>query len=380
MRSTPRNAHASATSSDVRLVRSNGRATGPRNKTTERTWERYRDNTARHLIGIARDQDHRAQQYLTEDRGYEGLRPSLGPLISLVATEPRPLGVLAAELSISAQACSQLVDVGDRAGFTSRRADSSDRCSRVVSLTPRGRKLVRDAAHILTVIEADYRARVGDTFFDSICTALQQLAELIPLPVRSAKVPSSKLASSLGLLPLLSVHVQRELMLATERRGHLGLKMSHAQVLPLIGPDGAQVTTLARIQGVSRQAISSTARDLETLGFLARASDARDGRAVVFKLTSKGESLIADSVRSLDELDDQLERTLGARRWRGLQTGARTLYASLDLEREVFARTARANQARGADQLTRLAQELRRELGAVDADRLANILANSASQ
>ena len=154
--------------------------------------------------------------------------------------------------------------------------------------------------------EADYRARVGDTFFDSICEALQQLAEFIPLPVRSAKVPSAKLVSSLGLLPLLSVHVQRELMLATERRGHLGLKMSHAQVLPLIGPDGAQVTTLARIQGVSRQAISSTARDLETLGFLARASDARDGRAVVFKLTSKGESLIADSVRSLDELDDKL--------------------------------------------------------------------------
>ena len=381
MPSSPRNSRANEPSRNLAQTRSAG--TGRKGEAlsgaSERIWARYRDNTARHLIGIARDQDHRAQNYLTEDRGYAGLRPSLGPLIALVATEPRPLGRLAAELSISAQACSQLVDVGERAGLTSRRVDASDGRSRVVTLTARGRELVGDASHILSAIEADYRERVGDTFFDSLCSALQQLAESIPLPVSRARVPGVTQTSPLGLLPLLSVHVQRELMHATQRRGHEGLKMSHAQVLPLIGPEGAQVTTLARIQGVSRQAISSTARDLEALGFLARCSDARDGRAVVFCLTEKGEALIADSVRSLDELDDQLKEKLGARKWRALQVGARSLYASLDLEREVFARNARADHSRNHDKLARLARELRSELGATDAGHLATLLANSAS-
>ena len=79
-------------------------------------WSRYRDNTARHLIGIARDLQHRTMHHLIDVRGYQALRPSLGPLLSLVAPEPRLLGSLATELSISPQACSQLVNIGEDAG------------------------------------------------------------------------------------------------------------------------------------------------------------------------------------------------------------------------------------------------------------------------
>ena len=41
-------------------------------------------------------------------------------------------------------------------------------------------------------------------------------------------------------LPNLSLRIQRTLMDATSARGHTGLKLSHAQVLPMIGTDGAR--------------------------------------------------------------------------------------------------------------------------------------------
>ena len=66
-----------------------------------------------------------------------------------------------------------------------------------------------------------------------------------------------------GVLPLIALRVQRDLMDATVARGHAGLKLSHAQVLPLIGPDGGRIHEMARIQRVSRQAISAVSRELE---------------------------------------------------------------------------------------------------------------------
>ena len=70
-------------------------------RTSSVVWERYRDNAARHLIGIGRDLQNRAMHDLTSDFGYKDLRPSLGPILSLVASQARPLGVLATQLAIS---------------------------------------------------------------------------------------------------------------------------------------------------------------------------------------------------------------------------------------------------------------------------------------
>ena len=58
---------------------------------------RYRDNVARHLIGIARDLQSRVMRSLSEERGYRGLRPSLGPFLSLIWIEGRPLTAVASQ-------------------------------------------------------------------------------------------------------------------------------------------------------------------------------------------------------------------------------------------------------------------------------------------
>lgn len=357
-------------------------------------WPRYRDNLARHLIGIARDLQHRAMHQLTEALGHRGLRPSLGPLISLVAPGPRPLGALAAQLAISPQAASQLVGLAETAGYLVRRADPEDGRSRRVQLTPRGHALVEDAVRILEAIETDYRALLGDRAHARLAKALDALFEALGLlqPTeadgsedRARTTPSlASSARGLGGLPLVSLRIQRDLMDATAAAGHRGLKMSHAQVLPLIGPEGARVRELARIQRVSRQAISATARDLEGLGVLCREPDPRDRRGVVFRLTPTGEALLADSVAALDALDARLRDLLGDALFADLEREARRLYRALELENEIFAADPRGSggigkQGRDDDEVVRLAHALQRALPPGERRRLAALIDPSVS-
>jgi DNA-binding MarR family transcriptional regulator len=364
-------------------------------------------------MGIARDFQNRAMRELGEERGYADLRPSFGPLLSLIAIQARPLGALAEQLSISPQACSQLVNLAEEAGYLERRSDPADRRSRLVTLTSRGEALVAEAVRVLRDVESDYRALVGKQAFARFTAALAALSQGLGLPTPAGPGREVTSLRTIGVLPLISVRLQQDLMDATAARGHAGLKMSHAQVLPLIGSAGARVSELARIQRVSRQAISATARDLEGLAYLRREADPRDRRGVVFRLTAKGDRLIEASVASLDQMDATFVRLLGTPRTRALEATARDLYQALHLEEEIFearaidtpsnatrhpgsesergpARGSSAGQVRGQEPepaarpsrardasepaLERLAASLRRQLGERDAGRLAALL------
>jgi DNA-binding MarR family transcriptional regulator len=189
---------------------------------------------------------------------------------------------------------------------------------------------------------------------------------------------------SIGVLPLIAVRIQRELMEATLARGHIGLKMSHGQVLPLIGPEGGRIHEIARIQQVSRQAVSATSQDLEALGYLRREPDPRDRRGVLLRLTRRGTRLIDDSVAALDGLERSFRDVLGSRRLAHLEQTASDLFYALQLEEEVFAADSnrlsgtsseRALSARRDGQdIRQLAARLRSQLGKRDTARLVALL------
>ena len=350
----------------------------------DRAWPRYRDNLARHLIGISRDLQSRVRRSLGEQCGYRGLRPSFGPLLSLLWDEGRPLGAIAGELAISNQACSQLAKLVEAAGYLERRPNPEDQRSKLVMLTPRGRALVEQGVRIILESEADYAALVGAGPYRRFTTALAALYLGLGLPVHADPALTARASRSVGVLPLIGVRVARELMEATIARGHAGLKMSHGQVLPLIGPEGGRIHEIARLQRVSRQAISATTQDLEALGYLRREPDPRDRRGVVLQLTSRGARLIGASVAALDGLELFFRDVLGDRPLEHLKRVARDLYQALHLEAEIFevgsAQRAASSATRdpkprsvGHD-IQQLATRLRRRLGSGDAARLAVLL------
>ena len=355
-----------------------------RKRSRARAWLRYRDNVARHLIGVSRDLQSRVMHSLSADRGYRGLRPSFGPFLSLIWDEGRPLTAVARDLAISKQACGQLANLAEAAGYLARSPNPEDRRSKLVKLTPRGRGLVEEGVRAILESESEYAVLVGVSCYQRFTTALAMLYQGLGLPTHADPALTEKASRSIGVLPLIGIQIQRELMEATIARGHAGLKMSHGQVLPLIGPDGARIHEIARIQRVSRQAISITSQDLEALGYLRRDPDPNDARGVILTLNARGRRLIADSVDAVDELEVALEKRLGGRRLENLQRVAHDLYHALHLEDEIFetrsiarprSRVAGDSEAwSGATDIEQLARKLRQRLGSRDAAHLASLL------
>lgn len=351
---------------------------------TARMWARYRDNGARHLIGISRDLQSRVRRSLSEDCGYGGLRPSFGPFLSLLWEEGRPLTTIASELAISKQACGQLANLVESAGYLERRPNPEDRRSRLVMLTARGRALVEQAVQIILESESAYEALVGPRAYRQFTSALAALFHGLGIPTHADPALTSRARQSVGVLPLIAVRIERQLMEATIARGHTGLKMSHGQVLPLIGPTGRRIHEIARIQRVSRQAISTISLELEALGYLHRQPDPRDRRGVVFKTTGRGAALLRDSVAALEGLDRSFRAILGGTRLEHLQRVAGDLFHALRLEAELFETGSGTRPGangvgdpkagRGGHDIQQLATRLRRRLGSGDAARLATLL------
>ena len=361
------------------------------------TWTRYRSNVARHLIGISRDLESRVVRPLADISGYQGLRPSFGPFLSLLWDEGQSLTVVADELAITKQACSQLANIVEEAGYVERLPNPRDRRSKVVNLTGRGRSLVREGLRLIQGVDSEYSDLLGASEFRVFTSALAGISRNLGLPAKNSRVSAQGARPSVGILPLIGVRVQRELMKATIARGHPGLKMSHGQVLPLIGADGGRIFEIARNQGVSRQSISMISQDLESLGYLGRQPDPRDRRRVVLHLTRSGEGLIEDSVIALEGLETSFAGMIGKRALSNLKRATEALYQALHLEEEIFGSNhaeavdpmhrsekvihvvssmiSSPKQVRGGtDVVQRLASALRERLGTSDVARLAALL------
>lgn len=347
-------------------------------------WPRYRDNLARHLIGISRDFQSRLLQLLGEEHGFEGLSLGFGPFLALIWREGRPLSEIAHALGISGQAASQLAKRIEDAGYLARARNPQDRRSKQMTLTSRGRALVGQGIRGVRDIETEYASLTGATAYRKLATGLRELHRGLDIDAGRDPVLLARADRSIAALTVIAEHIQRELMEAAKVRGHQGLKMSYGQVLPLIGPEGGRIHEIARVQRVSRQAISTTTRELEDLGYLQREPDPRDRRGVVLTFTPAGVALIRDSVAALDDLDRALLGVLGEKRLADLRRVARDLYHALRLEAEVFepgARSPAASSSTPADRARRsrreieeLAERLWRRLGADDAARLTAAL------
>ena len=191
--------------------------------------------------------------------------------------------------------------------------------------------------------------------------------DLPPLPRNEARLVGG---TSAAVLNVVSEGVQRWLMEAAKQCGHRGLKMSHGQVLPFVGPTGGRIHAIARTQGVTRQAIHAVAKDLEGLGYLTRCPDPSDGRGTSLSLSPRGEALIRDSVAAVTRLDRRVVAAIGAGAFEQFRAVAAVLYEALRLEGDVFA---------PSDDMASLAARLHERLGRGEARRLASLLDRAAA-
>ena len=175
-----------------------------------------------------------------------------------------------------------------------------------------------------------------------------------------------------ALLPRLSDYIMRRLMELNHAKGHPRLKLSFAQVLTLIGPQGGRIQQMAAVHDVSKQAISAIATELEALDYLVRQADPLDARQIVLQFTDRGQALIADSVASVDQLQQEFTAIIGSAALKRMTATLCELYRALQLERDIF------DSASTVD-IKLLARQLQQQLGSDDSRTLATLLMQRAT-
>lgn len=95
------------------------------------------------------------------------------------------------------------------------------------------------------------------------------------------------------------------------RRGYAGLTLAHLSLLPHLDEEGTRITVLAERAGMTKQGMGHLVQDLERQGFLARAPDPVDGRAILVRFTPTGRVLLDDAVAVTGEVETAFAAILG---------------------------------------------------------------------
>lgn len=108
-------------------------------------------------------------------------------------------------------------------------------------------------------------------------------------------------------------------------RGHRGLGPAHTGILAHFDRDGTRITTLAERARITKQAAGQLVADLERQGYVARAADPADRRAVLVRFTETGRRFLHDAAQVKDEIETEYRSLLGEDRFRLLQDSLRRL-------------------------------------------------------
>ncbi len=331
----------------------------------------YRDNLPRHLIALSRYLQSTLMNALRTEHGHQGLRMHFEPFMTLVGERGARNTDLVEQLGISKQAVNQALKQIEGLGYLAREPDPDDGRARRIVLTRQGHQLMEDGAVLLDRVELEFQRLVGREALHRLTRNLAKLYRALNMPRPSITTRGTALG---WLLPRIADQVMQRLMASTRERSHPQLKMSFAQVLTLIGPDGGRMQAMAKINGVSKQAIGAIAAELEALDYLRREADPDDARQLRLVLTTKGERLLEDSVVAVRELDDEFASLIGRENFTDLVSDARSLYQALRLEAEVFSESG----ALPAGNLGALAARLHRQLGSGGCRELGQLLLNTA--
>jgi DNA-binding MarR family transcriptional regulator len=134
----------------------------------------------------------------------------------------------------------------------------------------------------------------------------------------SAKTPRSAGAGpTLGALLRLAHHaVNQKLAAWLSESAYADIQPAHCAAVQAlwIRPEGASLTAMAQTAHITKQSMAALADDLIRGGYIERARDPDDGRALRLRLTDRGRALATDIRAFATRLEATWARRVGARR------------------------------------------------------------------
>lgn len=136
--------------------------------------------------------------------------------------------------------------------------------------------------------------------------------------------------ASLGQLLLRSARLLDERAVARVARGARGVRRAHTALMPYIDLEGTRLTDLAERARVTKQAVGQLVEELEAMGVVERTPDPDDGRAKRVRFTPYGLKALLHGLGVLQELEEELTRSLGQKQMASLKKGLTALLAALE--------------------------------------------------
>ena len=93
--------------------------------------------------------------------------------------------------------------------------------------------------------------------------------------------------------------------------GHLRLTLFHTILISHLDIEGTRISELAKRAGVTKQAISQIASELDKLGYVKCGKDPSDRRAVLIYFTQKGKTALRDAYKIKLELEKRYSEMIG---------------------------------------------------------------------
>jgi DNA-binding MarR family transcriptional regulator len=108
--------------------------------------------------------------------GFDDIRKPYGFIFRAIAKDGASINELAALLEVSKQAASKIVDDMTSAGYVSRDEHETDRRSKIVRLTERGRQAMQTARKANQELETALEKRVGKNKMEAMQIVLETFA------------------------------------------------------------------------------------------------------------------------------------------------------------------------------------------------------------
>jgi len=266
----------------------------------------FHRNLSRHLIGVAQALNERLVEQCAA-AGHSGLKPAYMPILAHIDVDGARSIDVATRCGITPQAAGQMINELERLGYMKRKPDADDKRAKRLILTARGRKLGADATRLSAAIDEQLSAAIGAQALQECKDSGAQLYEQLIATQAATETAPYYFAQCLNSL---ATWCEQALMELDRSAGHLRLKMSFSQVLIHSSPYGSLINDLAKINNVSKQAISQIVKELEELGYVERKQNPEDARSSKIFLTEYGFQLIQDSVANFQTLEARLVAVL----------------------------------------------------------------------
>ena len=109
-------------------------------------------------------------------------------------------------------------------------------------------------------------------------------------------------------------HLHADMEPQLQARGYTNFKMGYVMFLANIDENGTTNTELAKLAGVSKQAMSKVASELETGGYIYTQPHEKDARATLLFLNERGKALFEDLHVVVGAIHDKFSRIVGQER------------------------------------------------------------------